>query len=56
MPMIIYALLLIVPMLLWAAMGFQGLGKRTSNVVRIAFISLMFVGASAYTLAQAADL
>jgi hypothetical protein len=51
--MIIYILLLAVPMLLWAAFGFQGLGQRTGAVARATFITLLFTSASVYSVAQA---
>lgn len=51
--MIIFALMLTVSTLLWAALGFSGLGKRTGRVVRLAFAATIFVTAGVYSVAQA---
>lgn len=51
--MILCALTLTILTLLWAALGFQGLGKRTGAVVQTGFVAILFVSASAYGVAQA---
>lgn len=50
--MIIFTLVLTVSTLLWAALGFQGLGKRTGGVVQRTFVAMIFVTASVYSVAQ----
>lgn len=54
--MIIYGFLLIVPTLLWAAMGFPGLGKRSIKAAQIIFMSVVLIAGSAYSIAQATGL
>lgn len=51
--MIILIFVLAVPMLLWAALGFEGFGQRTSAVARVAFVGLILAAGSAYSIAQA---
>jgi len=51
--MIICALVLTVLTLLWAALGFHGLGKRTSGFVQMVLVATVFVSASVYSVAQA---
>jgi len=51
--MMIYVLALAVPTLLWAALGFEGFGKRIRLLAQMAFVGLILVAGSAYSIAQA---
>ncbi|MES2491179.1 MAG: hypothetical protein V4607_15435 [Pseudomonadota bacterium] len=51
--MMIYVFVLVVPTLLWAALGFEGFGKRIRVIAQMAFVSLILLAGSAYSIAQA---
>ena len=52
--MIVIALLIVVSSLLWAALGFTGLGARSASIARAAFAALLLLTVSVFVLAHAA--